>query len=170
MVKKIKIGKIEMNFSDRWLYTFIALGVLILLGVVVYAVAGVSHTADELPDETDPTVIASVKDGVSWSEVSGIPADIADGDADTDNQQLSISGQILSITGGNTVTLPSESGGCYVSYTNSCLTNFTNEGSIGAYGLCYNSYDNHYYNPPGGSCRVNNFFPVNQGTAVVCCK
>lgn len=30
--------------------------------------------------ETDPTVIASVKDGIDWSEVSNIPADIADGD------------------------------------------------------------------------------------------
>ncbi len=30
--------------------------------------------------ETDPTVLTSVKDGVSWSELSDIPADIADGD------------------------------------------------------------------------------------------
>lgn len=31
------------------------------------------------PTETDPTVAASVKDGVSWGEVSGIPAGFADG-------------------------------------------------------------------------------------------
>jgi len=30
--------------------------------------------------ETDPTVKADVKDGVSWGEISGIPSDIADGD------------------------------------------------------------------------------------------
>lgn len=30
--------------------------------------------------ETDPTVLASVKDGVAWGELSGIPADISDGD------------------------------------------------------------------------------------------
>ena len=30
--------------------------------------------------ETDPTVVASVKDGVDWTELSNIPADIADGD------------------------------------------------------------------------------------------
>ena len=30
--------------------------------------------------ETDPTVAASVKDGVDWTELSNIPADIADGD------------------------------------------------------------------------------------------
>ncbi|MGB2813772.1 MAG: hypothetical protein WBC75_01595 [Dehalococcoidales bacterium] len=33
--------------------------------------------------ETDPTVLASVKDGVDWSELSGIPGDIADGDQNT---------------------------------------------------------------------------------------
>ena len=36
-----------------------------------------------LDTETDPTVLASVKDGVSWAEIAGIPADIADGDDDT---------------------------------------------------------------------------------------
>jgi len=30
--------------------------------------------------ETDPTVVASVKDGVSWGEIASIPADILDGD------------------------------------------------------------------------------------------
>ncbi|MCV9387107.1 beta strand repeat-containing protein [Reichenbachiella ulvae] len=33
--------------------------------------------------ELDPTVPASIKDGIDWTEVSSIPADIADGDADT---------------------------------------------------------------------------------------
>ncbi|MDH4028455.1 MAG: hypothetical protein OEU95_06475, partial [Nitrospirota bacterium] len=32
-----------------------------------------------LTGETDPTVNASVKDGVDWSEISGIPAGFADG-------------------------------------------------------------------------------------------
>jgi hypothetical protein len=31
------------------------------------------------PTETDPTVLASVKDGISWSEVSAIPSGFADG-------------------------------------------------------------------------------------------
>jgi len=35
---------------------------------------------DGLTSESDPTVLASVKDGVSWSELSGIPSDFADGD------------------------------------------------------------------------------------------
>ncbi|UXP30625.1 hypothetical protein N6H18_09685 [Reichenbachiella agarivorans] len=36
-----------------------------------------------LTTETDPSVPASIKDGIDWSELSGIPADIADGDANT---------------------------------------------------------------------------------------
>lgn len=32
-----------------------------------------------ITSETDPTVIASVKDGVSWAELSSIPAGFADG-------------------------------------------------------------------------------------------
>ena len=34
-------------------------------------------------EETDPTVDENVKDGVDWSELSGIPDDIADGDQTT---------------------------------------------------------------------------------------
>jgi len=41
--------------------------------------------AGYLTDETDPTVLASVKDGVSWSEVTSIPAGFAD-DVDNDTQ------------------------------------------------------------------------------------
>lgn len=39
--------------------------------------------------ETDPTVLASVKDGVSWGEVSGIPAGFADGVDDDTNTTYS---------------------------------------------------------------------------------
>lgn len=86
--------------------------------------------------ETDPTVLASVKDGVAWGELSGIPLDIFDGDqvgitsvpncgasqkltgiagspvcandidTNTDAQTLSVAGSNLSISGGNTVALP----------------------------------------------------------------
>ncbi|MGB2807950.1 MAG: hypothetical protein WBC22_09425 [Sedimentisphaerales bacterium] len=38
-----------------------------------------------LTAESDPTVLASVKDGVSWGEVSGIPAGFADGVDDVAN-------------------------------------------------------------------------------------
>jgi len=110
MVRKIKIGKIEMNFSDRWLYTFIALGVIIVLawGVIAYT-GNVGHTSDQI-DETDPTVIASVKDGVDWSEVSGIPDDI--------DTYCSVSGNTISCPDGTSLT---ESGETYVK-SDSCYS------------------------------------------------
>ena len=36
-----------------------------------------------LTQEADPTVPAEIKDGISWEEIANIPADIADGDANT---------------------------------------------------------------------------------------
>ena len=97
----MKKRKMQKQFSNRWLYTFIALGILLIIGVGVYADAnGVGHDFSQLQtcsdsqilkmngagawacandatggitSETDPTVIASVKDGVSWTEVSGKP-------------------------------------------------------------------------------------------------
>ncbi len=55
-------------------YTIIALGILIILCWGVYAVAGVSHDASELPAETDPVYSASsVADGVDWLEISNRP-------------------------------------------------------------------------------------------------
>ncbi len=56
-------------------YTIIALGILIILCWGVYAVAGVSHDASELPAETDPVYSASsVADGVDWLEISNRPS------------------------------------------------------------------------------------------------
>ncbi len=77
-MKKKRGIEIKINFSNRWLYTFIVIGILAFVSVGVYAVAGVSHTSDEI-DETDPTVLASVKNGVSWNELSGVPSGFADG-------------------------------------------------------------------------------------------
>lgn len=47
--------------------------------VVVVEGWGDHSTAGYLTGETDPTVNASVKDGVDWSELSGVPTDFADG-------------------------------------------------------------------------------------------
>jgi len=45
--------------------------------------AGISISGNTISaavaSETDPTVPANIKDGVDWSEISGIPADFADG-------------------------------------------------------------------------------------------
>lgn len=61
------------------------------------------------PLEKDPTVPAALKDGVSWDEITGKPA--LDESTTNELQQLSIDGNELSISGGNTVTLPSTGNG-----------------------------------------------------------
>ncbi len=104
----VKRGKtIQINLSNRLLYTIIAIGVLLIAGVGVYALTpgtapNPGHTIDTIAPptgcgdgeflqfvdatigwgcttpsaggiETDPTVLTSVKDGVSWTEVTGKP-------------------------------------------------------------------------------------------------
>ena len=82
-MKKVNI---QFKFSNRFLYTFIVTVIMILVGVTVFAYTGnVGHTSSQI-DESDPTVASSVKDGVSWSELSGIPSGFADG---TDNEGIS---------------------------------------------------------------------------------
>lgn len=77
------VKQIQINLSNKMFYTFILIGILIMLGWAVFAYGGnnppvIGHSAGEI-EEADPTVIASVKDGVDWGEVSGIPAGFADG-------------------------------------------------------------------------------------------
>ena len=62
------------------------------------------------------------------------------------------------------------SGGCYLSYSGSCLTGFTNKGSAGSWGRCYTSgsiYRTHF-RPPGGGCGV--WSSGTAGEAYVCCQ
>ncbi|GEM_PF-2149583 len=82
MVKNIQF---KISFSNRALYTLIAAVLIIIAGMGVYAYnsaynnPGVfGHSANEI-EEADPTVPDSVKDGVDWSEITGIPAGFADG-------------------------------------------------------------------------------------------
>ena len=82
-MKKVNI---QFKFSNRFLYTFIVTVIMILVGVMVFAYTGnVGHTSSQI-DESDPTVASSVKDGVSWSELSGIPLGFEDG---VDNEGIS---------------------------------------------------------------------------------
>jgi len=55
------VRKIIINLSNKWLYTFIAIGVVILLGVGVYAVVDTSQGWHP------------------WSQIGDIPAGFADG-------------------------------------------------------------------------------------------
>lgn len=43
-------------------------------------------SSDFISSETDPSVLPSIKDGVDWTEISGIPADFADGVDNTGTQ------------------------------------------------------------------------------------
>ncbi|MBU2053078.1 MAG: hypothetical protein KJ721_02435 [Nanoarchaeota archaeon] len=75
--------QIISKLSNRTLYTFITLLILATGFLIVNAYgtsnpAVVGHSAGEIV-EADPTVLASVKDGVSWSEISSMPAGFADG-------------------------------------------------------------------------------------------
>jgi len=63
---------------------------------------GVDDTGG-ITTETDPTVLASVKDGVSWGEVSGIPSGFADG---VDN----VGGGITGVKAGDGLTGGGSSG------------------------------------------------------------
>ena len=79
---------VDIHVEKRHLY-FFGMFFLVLIGCgLIYSYDGTSpsvmgHSSGEVEiEETDPTVASSVKDGVSWSELSGIPADFADGVAE----------------------------------------------------------------------------------------
>ncbi len=59
--------KVIINFSNRWLYTLIIIGILILTGIGVYAWAGsngVGHSHDEIEPCADGQVLQM--SGSSW--------------------------------------------------------------------------------------------------------
>jgi hypothetical protein len=62
-MKRGKQIHIHLNFSNRWLYTFIFLGIIFLIGASVYAYNTGSPTTS----------------GHTWNEIAGIPAGFADG-------------------------------------------------------------------------------------------
>ena len=90
--------KIVINLSNRWLYTFILIGIIILLGIVVYAftnpATGVGHDLADigLPICSDDQVLGMVA-GV-WSCV-----DMPSGGSDT-NASTECSGTYTYLTGG----------------------------------------------------------------------
>jgi hypothetical protein len=69
------------------------------------------------PFERDYTVPENIKDGISWGEVSNKPS--IDTSVTNEIQTLSIKGSTLSISQGNSVTLPGSSG------NNTVIGNFT---------------------------------------------
>ena len=72
--------KVTFNIKKR--YAWAIIGLLVLFGglFIVNAFGGnqpavMGHSAGEL-EEADPTVLASVKDGVSWDEITGKPVEV----------------------------------------------------------------------------------------------
>ena len=80
---------------------------------VAFASNAQGQPFQELQKQIDDILNGAIAIPVNWADIIGIPADIADGDDvnDADSnptnelQSLSLSGQQLSISGGNTVTL-----------------------------------------------------------------
>src|SRR3972149_2228020 len=94
---------INLHFSNRWLYTFIALGILAIIGVGVYAAVpnagrAVGHAANDTEFCPANQILKMNSAGtgwecsnaggaVAWSSITGKPAGFADdvdNDVDTD--------------------------------------------------------------------------------------
>ncbi|MCK5149655.1 hypothetical protein KAJ87_01905 [Candidatus Pacearchaeota archaeon] len=75
MVKKIKIGKLQINFSNRLFYTLIVIGVLAVVGVGVYAynsggpASVVGHSAEELDLSGGVDGVAVFNDGIKTDNI-----------------------------------------------------------------------------------------------------
>ena len=89
------------------------------------------------------------------------------GNLDVNDVYLASIGKWLSQAQAQTV-----SGGCYVSYSDSCLSSFANKGLIGSWGSCsYGIADNYHahFRPAGGSCK-SGWISNTYGNANVCCQ
>ena len=73
----------------------------------------------------------------------------------------------LYLYNGSTWVKQGGGGGCYVSYSGSCLTGFTNKGSAGWWGYC--DYGDDHFRPAGGGCRCG-WRSYTIGEAFVCCQ
>ena len=86
--------KFEVNIDKK--HFFILLGAILILAGAIYGYAYGGNT---------PSVM-----GHTWGEIDNRPEGLDDGDdfeANTDTQDLSISGNTISLTNGGSVTLPS---------------------------------------------------------------
>jgi len=75
MVKKKKRGlTIKINLTNRWLYTFIAIGILAIISVGVYAWAnpttGVGHDLSEIEPCAAGKILQTNADGTAWNCVT----------------------------------------------------------------------------------------------------
>ena len=90
------------------------------------------------------------------------------------------SDNLLYLYNGSAWVKQSGGGGCYVSYSGSCLAGFTNEGSVGYWGYC--TYEGPQsgipgsiylvYHPPGAHCVAPGWTDgwIDSQQAIVCCQ
>jgi len=96
---------INFTLTNHWFYTLIALTLILIVSVTVYAVVDTSKGWYPASQVEGLGALAT-KDSIDWSEItSGIPAGLSDGD--NDSQNLSISGYTITLSGGGgSVTVP----------------------------------------------------------------
>lgn len=103
--------KIQINISNKAVYTILSVVIILLLGISVYAygtaepekfghtlgeIEGIPICKDEqiikwegsewvckedngITQETDPTIPSELEDGIDWSEISNIPSELSNG-------------------------------------------------------------------------------------------
>lgn len=157
--------KIIINLSNRWLYTLIG---LLVLGVGFFVVnAAVDktqawHSADQIE--------------VTTSFCNQITGHGCGSDTDTNTwrpaQTLSIAGQKLSISSGNSVTLPSSSwpAGSYCILANGACPSGFNQYSLGLYVGAHAHDMCAVGNRAAGSSSCSGGLPMARLTIVACCK
>ena len=130
----MKRGKRAFKLSNRWLYTFIILGIFAVVGVGVYAAypaSGAGHNADEIDFSGGITTsglsaqsngypgveIRSLNGGTPYIDFSNAPSDVIDYNARiilTGENVLKFEGEIIT-TGGFTTNVIDSKGGYFSS-------------------------------------------------------
>lgn len=105
---------------------------------------------------------------VIYKPQSSLPAS----DAREGELVYNASDDLLYLYNGSSWVKQGGGGGCYVSYSGGCLSGFTNKGSAGWWGFCYNGGDICHFRPPGGGCSSlgGGCLSYNVGEAFVCCQ
>lgn len=124
-----KFLKVEMDPNNGTSYLDMGTTQLLSVPYALYAAQSGSGGAQSLNDLTDVnTTGVTLNQVLQWNGTSWVPATVSG----TDSQTLSISGNTLSISNGNSVTLPSSPGdnwGSQFVITNATLTGTGTSGS-----------------------------------------
>ncbi len=160
---------ININFSNKWLYTLIIVGVVIAAGFLVNAY-GTSDPVSfgHTPSEINPGIFAG---GGDYVFPSGSMVKVSDAPVSSDDV---VTKEYVDALDGGTAGTTS----CYWDYSGNCATGFTSV-KTGIYKFCYYinyNVDSHslryeygYSLPPGASCGTYGSQRI-LGTAAFCCE